>query len=245
MAREPIFNVPAGVVAAIGLIVLVHGGLTWLVDDEQGRLKIMLAFIPARYSGLAAELPGGEPAAWWSLLTHQFVHGDLTHLVLNSAWLLAFGSPVAARIGSVRFALLFLACGVAGAAAFLAIRYGEAVPMVGASGAISGLMGAAFRFFFNGDEASGPGSVRDDPRSVQRMSLAETFGDRRVLMMIVTWIAANFVTAAMVYYLSAGAGIAWEAHLGGFLLGLLAFQLFDRPQILPQVPPDEERQTLH
>ena len=117
--------------------------------------------------------------------------------------------------------------------------------MVGASGAISGLMGAAFRFFFNGEEASGPGSVRDDPSSVPRMSLIETFRDRRVLMMIVTWIAANFVTAAMVYYLSAGAGIAWEAHLGGFLLGLLAFQLFDRLQTLPQVPPDEERPTLH
>ena len=67
------------------------------------------------------------------------------HLLINSAWFLAFATPVARRIGPVRFLAFFLLCGVGGALLYLPFN---SAPMVGASGAISGLMGAAMRFLF-------------------------------------------------------------------------------------------------
>jgi len=89
--------------------------LRWALPAEDGAwLTALLAFIPAREMGLAADLPGGRIAAVTSFVTHQFVHGDLAHLLINSAWLLAFGSPVARRTGNLRFIAFFLLAGVAG-----------------------------------------------------------------------------------------------------------------------------------
>ncbi|MFM9937959.1 MAG: rhomboid family intramembrane serine protease [Hyphomicrobiaceae bacterium] len=248
--REPIFNVPAAVMGAIGLMVLIHTGLWYLGEDEETRLKLMLSFFPARYSAGASRLPGDWPGAQiWSFVSHQLVHGDWTHLAMNSAWLLAFGGAVAARIGNWRFILLGLLSGIAGAAFFLAFRWGEAVPMVGASGAVSGLMGGAFRFFFNHTDAMQRfGDPNADPRSVPRMSLRQTFTDRRVLTVVAIWVVLNFVTAAASFLLTSGAGIAWEAHLGGFLLGILGFAVFDAPKPAPDdhlPPPDPASRTLH
>src|SRR5262245_16780943 len=111
--REPIFNAPACVVVVIAVLALVHGGLWLLPPDEQIWWTWALAFVPARYVDGAGDIPGGGTAAFTSFLTHQLVHGDLTHLAINSAWLLAFGSPVARRIGTVRFLVFSALCGIA------------------------------------------------------------------------------------------------------------------------------------
>ncbi|MBN9262598.1 MAG: rhomboid family intramembrane serine protease, partial [Hyphomicrobium sp.] len=78
MTREPILNVPAAVVAALAVLMIVHVGMARLTDVDDEHLVWVLAFIPARYVGLAGELPGGPLASWTSFLTHQLVHGDLT-----------------------------------------------------------------------------------------------------------------------------------------------------------------------
>ena len=231
MSRQPIFNVPGGVTIAIALMALVHVGLAMLPEEQSLIAKLILSFRPTRFTGEIG-LPFHEPPGGivWSLITHQFVHGDVTHLIMNSAWLLAFGGALAKRIGNWRFALLGLASGIAGALTFLAFRYNDPLPMVGASGAVSGLMGAAFRFFFNDENYGGSGSLRVDPGSVPRMSLRETFTNRNVLFVIAIWVVLNFITAAAAHLITSGAGIAWEAHLGGFLFGILAFGLFDPPR---------------
>lgn len=242
--REPIFNVPGAVIGAIVLMAAIHAVLSYLGETEETRLKLLLSFLPVRYSAGVARLPGDWPGApIWSFVSHQFVHGDWTHLAMNSAWLLAFGGAVAARVGNLRFILLGLASGIAGAALFLLIRWGEPVPMVGASGAVSGLMGGAFRFFFNHTDAR-QFDPDADPRDVRRMTLRETFTDRRVLTMIAIWVALNFISAAASFLITSGAGIAWEAHLGGFVFGILGFSLFDPPQRERFVPVPEHR-TLH
>ena len=93
--RQPIFNVPGVVLGLLVSFVVVHL-LRWALPAEDGAwLTAALAFIPARETGLADDLPGGRIAAVTSFITHQFVHGDLAHLGINSAWLLAFGTPVA------------------------------------------------------------------------------------------------------------------------------------------------------
>ena len=146
--RQPIFNVPGVVLGLLVSFAAVHL-LRWALPAEDGAwLTAALAFIPARETGLADDLPGGRIAAVTSFITHQFVHGDLAHLGINSAWLLAFGTPVARRTDAARFVVFFLLAGTAGALLYLAVNGAVVILVVGASGAISGLMGAAFRFLF-------------------------------------------------------------------------------------------------
>lgn len=238
--RQPIFNVPGVVGALVSSFVAVHVLLALMPEEQSAWLTAVLAFIPARLSGSTPELPGGDVAGASQFVTHMFVHGDWTHLVVNSAWLLAFGTPVARRIGWLRFLAFFFLCGIAGASVYWAFSRGSLSMMVGASGAISGLMGAAFRFLFHafstGDTESLAGKKPEPPL----MPLAATFRDKRVILTVIGWTVLNSVMAWGAAGLMDGASIAWEAHLGGFYMGLLAFGLFDRlPPIQHDAAPAE------
>ena len=226
--RQPIFNAPGVVTALLGSFVTVHLARYFMPEEQAAWLTAVLAFIPARLTGMAHALPGGDIASVTQFVTHVFVHGDLTHLIVNSAWLLAFGSSVARRIGSARFLVFFFLCGMAGALVYVAFSSNQLSLMVGASGAISGLMGAAFRFLFQalrtGDTEGLAGEVRRPPL----MSLSATLRDRRILLAVAGWTVLNTVLAWGAAGLMDGANIAWEAHLGGFYMGLLAFGFFDR-----------------
>jgi membrane associated rhomboid family serine protease len=223
------FNVPGSVLAVLALMVAVHLVRLALPEDDATWLTLALAFIPARYSGFADQLPGGDITAVTSFLTHTMVHGDWAHLGLNAAWFIAFGGAVANRVGTVRFLLLFSFCAVVGAATFLVFNTGLMAPMVGASGAISGLMGATMRFLFPAIDGEGLAALREDPRSVPLMPLPVALRDRRVVLVTVVFLAANVL--AVLGIGSVGfSGIAWEAHIGGYFAGLLFFGFFDAPQ---------------
>lgn len=237
MTREPIFNVPAAVLAVLALLAAIHGGLSLVPDDADEYVIWALAFVPARYVPTTVEIPGGPFAAWTSFVTHQFVHGDITHLMINGAWLLVFGSAVARRIGSVRFLVFGLVCGIAGALTFLVVRWGEAVPMVGASGAISGLMAAGFRLLLPAIDSGDIHEMRHSPRSVPLATLAECLRSRRVVLAVAAFVLVNFVIAVAVPLLTDAAGIAWEAHIGGFAAGLLLLGTFDAPAPVEMEPP--------
>lgn len=227
--RQPIFNVPASVVAVLAVLVGVHVVRQLLADESATWLTLAMAFIPARYSGMAGELPGGDSAAVTSLFTNMLVHGDAAHLIINSVWLLAFGGLIARRIGGLRFLLLALVSGVAGNLAFLALHPAALVPVIGASGAVSGLLGAVMRFMFSAFDESGLGQLRRDPRSARRMSIRETLSDPRILASIAIWLGLNVLATFGVGVGVPGEenAIAWEAHVGGFAAGLLAFGYFD------------------
>jgi membrane associated rhomboid family serine protease len=227
--RQPIFNVPGIVLALLVIFCAVHL-LLWVVlpTDEGEWLMLALAFIPARMGVLAGDLPGGHVATYTSFVTHQFLHGNLAHLGINSAWLLAFGTPIARRTDALRFLVFFLICGIAGALVYLAVNGTERVVVVGASGAISGLMGAALRFVLRGTALRGPDTI-ESMRRIPLMTLAETLQDRRMLVVIAGWTALNVLLAQGAGAFIEAAGVAWEAHLGGFYAGLLLYGFFDRP----------------
>jgi membrane associated rhomboid family serine protease len=210
----------------LGAFVAVQLVRSVLSDAADERLVEVLAFIPERLGDTAGALPGGRVAALTQFLTHIFVHGDWVHLGINAAWLFAFGTPVARRLGWARFLAFFLLCGIGGALLFLALNWAPMVSMVGASGAISGLMGAALRFLFlpllEHDFEALAGERR--PALV---SLRATFTNRRILIAIAAWTVLNAVAAMAGPTLLEGRNIAWEAHLGGFFTGLLTFGLFD------------------
>jgi membrane associated rhomboid family serine protease len=229
------FNVPGSVLAVLGLLVGVHVLRSALPEVWDSWVTMALAFIPGRYDGYAEEIPGGLIASVTSFLTYAVVHGDLIHLTVNSAWLLAFGAAVAGRIGAVRFLLFSAFCAIAGALAFLILNPGLMAPMVGASGAVSGLMGGTMRFLFSALDGGGLRGLREDPQRVPLMPLGQALADRRVLLVTGAFLVANFLAAIGLGSIVVG-GIAWEAHLGGYFAGLLSFGFFERtPRSIHQI----------
>jgi len=227
---EPILNVPSVVSATIGVLILVHVVRALLLTPEQDfEFLLEFAFIPARYVVAADTLPGGWAANIWTFVTHAFIHANLFHLGVNIAWLLPFGTAVARRFGPVRFLALFAVTSAAGAGAHLLTHWGEEVVMVGASGAISGLMAAAIRFAF---QRGGPIHLWSQSDfaayRVPAAPLLDALRDVRVMAFLAVWFGLNLLFGmGTVSMPGAEQGIAWQAHIGGFLAGLLLFPLFD------------------
>lgn len=194
--RERAVNAPWTVLATCALIV---AAFLWQLSAGADALD--------RFALVPIELSAGRLAG---LVGHIFLHGGWLHLFLNTTALLAFGAPVARLFGSspagaLRFAAYFLVCGVLGGLFFWALHPTGAVPLVGASGAISGLMGGAARL-------------------IERRGVVGRPFSRAALGFVVPWIALNLLIGL------AGAAfalpIAWEAHLGGLAAGLLLLGLF-------------------
>jgi membrane associated rhomboid family serine protease len=198
-----------------------------LPDEIDITVLLALAFIPARYSGAAAELPGGYFTAVTSFVTYMVVHGSWMHLLVNVLWMLAFGTAVARRIGTRGFYDFSILCGVAGALTHLVFHWGEMAPVVGASAAISGQMAGALRFIFFARR--GPDERAPDFVNAPLASLGATVRDHRILGFLVFWVVLNaYFGLSSVSFGGSEGGIAWEAHIGGFLCGLLIFGFFDR-----------------
>jgi membrane associated rhomboid family serine protease len=180
-------------------------------------------------------LPGGIGADVWTFVTYALIHGDVTHLIVNGVWLLAFGSAVARRFGTPRFLGFFAITAAAGAAVHLATHTGEFVPMVGASAAISGFMAAAMRFAFQG---GGPLEMwrTQDARSyrVRAAPLITALTNPRILAFLLVWFALNFLLGLGTLPIGDEREIAWQAHVGGFVAGLFLFSLFDPVAALPR-----------
>jgi len=230
---EPIFNVPAAVIAVIVVCVLVHLARTYLLTgDEDIDFLLTFAFIPARYDSTIAvdgALPGGWGADIWTFFSYAFIHGDAMHLGVNTVWLLPFGSAVARRFGSLRFIAFFAVTAAAGAAMHLATHQGAVVPMIGASAAISGFMAAAIRFAF---QHGGPLSMfrtgADAAYRVPAAPLTTALRDVRIIAFLAAWFGVNVLFGlGSLAIPGLDQAVAWEAHIGGFLAGLILFALFD------------------
>ncbi len=218
---EPVFNLPKVVLVMVLLMLAIQVALASLLP-QAAVLEIYLqtAFIPQRY---AVDISGQAGPYFWSPITYSLLHGGYSHLALNSFWLAAFGAVVARRIGWVRFLVFWLLSAWASAALFLAFHWGDQSIMVGASGVVSALMGAASRFAF-GD---GGRFRRDQAHLNRRLSVVQSLSNRTVLGFLVVWFGINLLAAIGFSFGIADSAIAWEAHVGGFLFGFLAFSLFD------------------
>jgi membrane associated rhomboid family serine protease len=223
--RQPIFRAPAVVLWLIAVLAALHALRLWLPPALAQDMIYEYALIPARYShafvasqsGLAASWPGTILERAIPFVSYMGLHNDWTHLVLNSLWLLAFGPVVARRLGPVLFLIFFLICGVAGAFMYVGFNWGSPIPVVGASGAISGLMAAALRMLPGQAPWAEPGTA----------PLAPLFS-RQILIFTAVWAAINLLAGVTGLGLGGESGmIAWQAHLGGFLAGLLLCGPFD------------------
>jgi membrane associated rhomboid family serine protease len=241
--RERIFNVPGVVVALTALLLAIHLILAFLLTDEQFRYLLSLfAFSPERYAEIVRR---GLPSWWgpqiWTFVSYAFIHADFNHLFFNLVWLLAFGPPIARRFGWPRFLVFCAATAAAGALAHLIVHFGEFAPMIGASAAISGLMAAAMRFVF---QRGGPlgllGRGEEESYRVPAAPLTGMLRDPRVLAFLAVWFGVNIIFGMGAVAIPGTEGnVAWEAHIGGFLAGLLGFSLFDPVRAAPPAAEEE------
>ncbi len=218
---QPFLRLPLGVGILAGLLIAIYAALSFAPPALFEYVLVNYAFIPARYSPAFLAAHDADPGSFIGralpFVSYIFLHGSWAHVLINTVWLLAFGPVVSRRFGLLRFLAFFLLCGVAGAAVQLACNWGSADPIVGASAAISGLMGAAFRLLGR----DGGGVFRPQP-------MAPIFS-RQILMISAVWAVIN-VVAGVTGLGTGGSGvqlIAWQAHLGGYAAGLLLAGLFD------------------
>ncbi len=239
---EPMFNVPPVVVATVVVLLLVHAfRMLVLTDAQDQQFLLTFAFIPARYDTdllVGGSFPGGFGADLWTFFSYAFIHADLMHIGLNLAWLLPFGAALARRFGTWRYIAFMLVVAAAGAFAHLVTHPAAMVPMIGASAAISGAMAAALRFVF---QKGGPlglwrGERDGNAYRVPAATLAATLRDPRFLIFLAVWLGLNALFGlGSVSMVGEGQEIAWQAHVGGFLAGLVLFNAFDPVPRRPEV----------
>ena len=212
--NAPIFNAPDAVKWICGVTLLAHVGRVFLDQKQSIASLVDLAFISVRYSPAFFDSVGVQWQTVTSPVTYMLVHGDFTHLLVNVLMFLAFGSAVGRRMGKRQLILFYVLSGVAGAAFFAFLNAESFAPLIGASGAVAGMVGAVCFYSFAPSDPSNP---------MPFQSRQSTFG------FIAMWVFLNFVLGALppeIVGLKGGA-IAWETHLGGFIFGLLAAKTFD------------------
>lgn len=199
----PAFNTTPTVLILIAVNVGIHLVRLVLPGSWDEYIGILGAFSPPYF--LSIIMGEGSLLGFillFSPISYGFLHGDLLHLVINMAFLLAFGTAIERRLGRVRFLGLYFICMLAGAGASLGLFFItlEQTFMVGASGAISGLFGA-----------------------VLRMTMA------RAYVAIAVFVGLNAIIGYTgLPSMGEVRAIAWEAHIGGLLAGFLLMPLFDR-----------------
>ncbi|MGH9748074.1 MAG: rhomboid family intramembrane serine protease [Candidatus Acidiferrales bacterium] len=173
-------------------------------------LKLQLALTGHRYSLVEAFVP---------VFTCMFLHGGILHILGNMWFLWIFGGAVEDRLGPVPYLLFYLVCGIGSGLAQALFSWGSSVPSIGASGAISGILGAYVVFF--------PSS-----RILTLVPLFVFFFTAQIpaIVFIGLWFVIQFfsgVSALNAPHAASLGGVAWWAHVGGFVLGVLLAKVFD------------------
>lgn len=223
--RQPIFFVPRIILILIALLVGIHV-MRGLISPAYNQFTLnMFGILPARYMpDIVSAFPGGVWSAIPSFVTYAFLHADYTHLAINSAWLLAFGTAVVRKIETARFLSLYLICAASAALVHVVADMGGLTPMIGASGAISGMMGAAFRFPL--EDVMGGRKQDLGPEGRRPIRLLPLY-DRSFLSMSGIWLLVNVIFGLSGIQVGEVVMlIAWDAHIGGFVTGAVLIGVF-------------------
>lgn len=189
-----------------------------MTEDQATFFVYTYGLVPAFITDPALAYDNGlHPKGLLTLLSNAFLHGGLLHLVLNMWTLWLFGGPIEGRLGGSRFLFFYLACGIAGSAGHLIFNLGSTVPAVGASGAIAGVLGGFMLLY---------------PRSHVALVLPIV-----IIPFFFQVPAVVFATVWFFIQLSEGwsdlmrggtaGGIAWWAHIFGFITGMVLVRLID------------------
>lgn len=218
-AREPAFNLAPVIVWLIAACTAIHLARVYLLDAHQDAALLgAAAFIPEFYSGRYPI----DVYTFTSPVTYSLLHGSSIHLGVNMIWLAAFGSPLAYRLGTARLLVFWAFTAAAAALLHYIVHMNDVAPLIGASGAISGMMGAAARFGFRIDRTGSKPAFGG-----RLLPFSAVFRSRMVVTFLTIWMAVNLATGLVGFGPDSANTIAWEAHIGGFLAGFLCIGWFD------------------
>lgn len=192
-----------------------------LPDAAREQFFYLFGIVPARYSCAEWAAYVGFPVDdYWPFLTSMFLHGGWLHIIFNMWTLWLFGEGVEDQMGTVRFLLFYLLCGLAAGLVHFYTNTHSTVPTIGASGAIAGVMGAYFILF---------------PRAHVIVMVPVLFWpfffDMPAAFYLVFWFFMQLFNGTMSLAAPGHVGgVAWWAHIGGFVAGVLLFGAFLRPR---------------
>jgi membrane associated rhomboid family serine protease len=210
-----------GRIVTIGLIAL--NVLVFFVELGQGSEGALQSFItawgvvPREYS-VGHDIAPTIPLPYWStLITSMFLHGGWMHLGGNMLYLWIFGDNLERVMGAARYAVFYIVCGIAAGLAHILFAGGSAVPSVGASGAISGVLGGYLLMF---------------PQNRVKVLTRGGVASVPAIVVLGLWIVIQLVSQlGSIAETSQGGGIAYMAHIGGFVAGMALVKLFATRQL--------------
>jgi len=209
-------------VVTIALIVL--NVLAFMVELGQGSDAALQSFITA-WGVVPREFAAGKdlspliPVPYWStLITSMFLHGGWMHLGGNMLYLWIFGDNIERAMGSFRFLAFYLICGIVAGLAHIAFSGGSMVPSVGASGAISGVLGGYLLMF---------------PQNRVRVLTRGGVASVPAVVVLGFWIVIQLFSQIGSVAQTSEGGVAYMAHIGGFVAGLVLVKLFTAGRQLP------------
>src|SRR6266496_6746974 len=221
---QPRFSTPYVNYFIIALNVLIYVFFELPVQMQGGRhfeaLVFQFVFVPEHLTGALAGAPQYSiSASLLTIFTSMFLHGGLLHVVGNLWFLWIFGDNIEDHLGHFTYLIFYLLCGIAAALTFIAINPSSTVPTIGASGAIAGIMGAYIVLY-----------PRARVQTLVVLIVFFTFWWLPAWVFLGYWFLIQFVATSM----AAGAGphqtggVAFAAHVGGFVAGLILVKVFPR-----------------
>ena len=226
----PTRTTPVVTIIFIVLNCVVHLYQQLLPLEDNVALVHLLGVVPARVTDIPSWFFPGLQNPALSMVGSMFMHGGWLHLGGNMLYLWIFGNNVEDAMGHVRFVAFYLLCGIAAAVAQVAGAPGSTIPMVGASGAVSGILGAYL--------------------------ILHPFARVHTLIIIIFFIRVIELPAMIVlgfWFMlqiinslaapAGAAGVAWNAHIGGFIVGLALIRFFSEPRYGPQGNLELKRKT--
>ncbi len=210
-------TIPSRHYPVVNMLIIVANIFFFMVEMSQGdaldRFIYIYGLVPARYSlfQLAAHFTFSEQM--FSFISFMFLHGSFWHLAGNMWFLYIFGDNVEDRLGHLRYLFFYLLCGLAAGVAHVFFNLDSTMPTIGASGAIAGVMGAYFILY-------------PKARIVTLIPIIfiPYFVELPATLFLGIWLFIQFISAALTS-VNAG-GIAWWAHIGGFIFGALFLKIF-------------------
>lgn len=201
---------PIVVVGLIGINVIVFLYEFLLMSTSD---KAINSFI-FHYGMIPRAVIGSEPGAVLTMFTNIFIHGGLWHLLGNMLFLWIFGDNVEDILGCVKFLVFYFLCGVGADIGHILMDPHSAIPSIGASGAISGVLAADIRYF-----------PRNRITNFFWIYFQAGFFQLRAVYYIALWFLMQIFFSALA---GSSSGIAYGAHIGGFITGLIIIHLFPK-----------------
>ncbi len=211
-------TIRTGTYPIVNILIIAVNVAVFFVELSQGqglnKFIYVYGLVPARYAipEISVYFTAGQQVI--AFLTFMFLHGGFLHLLGNMWSLYIFGDNVEDRLGHLRYLAFYLLCGLASGVSHLALNWHSDVPTIGASGAIAGVMGAYFLLY-----------PRAKVLTLVPIFFFLHFVELPAFLFLGIWFLFQFLSAAGSS--AQAGGIAWWAHIGGFMFGIMFLKLFE------------------